>query len=365
MPGVGSRRGPNVEAKSKMRSFEKSHVKARFRAISASLLVGASLMAVKFYAYGITDSSAILSDALESIINVVASAFALVSVLIAAKPPDASHPYGHGKIEYFSAGFEGALIIVAAVGIFKTGLFHIIHPRPLPRLELGLAILFGAGAVNLLLGIGLIRVGKRTQSLILVADGQHVLTDVYTTAGVLVGLFLVHYTRWYWLDGTIACLVGLHILLVGAKLVRQSFSALMHASDPELLKEIAALLNEYRKDVWIDIHQLRAWHSGNVVHIDFHLILPRDFSLEESHREGKEVENIIVKHFEGAASVLIHLDPCIDPDCPVCKRYQCGFRAEDAKDQAPWNWETLILKGGIGERSLGTNQASKRISRRG
>jgi len=346
-----------------MRSLEKSHVKARLTAISASLLIGASLMAVKFYAYELTHSSAILSDALESIINVVASAFALMSVLIAAKPPDASHPYGHGKIEYFSAGFEGALIIVAAVGIFRTGWSHIIEPQVLPRLELGLIILLGASLVNLLLGIGLIRVGKRTHSFILVADGQHVLTDVYTSAGVLVGLFLVRYTQWYWLDGTIACVVGLNILVAGGKLVRQSFSALMHASDPELLKEIAVLLNEHRKDIWIDIHQLRAWRSGSVVHIDFHLILPRDFSLEESHRAGKEVEDIIVKHFEGAASVLIHLDPCIDPDCPVCKRYQCGFRVEDAKDQVPWNWQTLILKGGIGERSLGMNQESKKITR--
>lgn len=324
--------------------------------MSASFLVGALLVAVKFYAYRLTGSSAILSDALESIINVVASAFALASVLVAAKPPDPSHPYGHGKIEYFSAGFEGALIILAALGIFKVGWSHIIQPQQLPRLQFGLILLVGAGMVNLVLAIGLIRVGKRTQSLILIADGKHVLTDVYTSGGVLLGLLLAHSTGLYWLDGAIACLVGLNILVMGGRLVRQSFAALMHASDPELLKEIAALLSKHRKDIWIDIHQLRAWRSGHLLHIDFHLILPRDFTLEESHREGKEVEEIIKEHFGGTASVLVHLDPCTDPDCPVCSRYLCGLRGEDLKNQIAWTWKTLISTGGVGERLLVTNK---------
>jgi cation diffusion facilitator family transporter len=343
----------------KPKSLERDRIKARLIAISASFLVGAALMALKFYAYRLTHSSAILSDALESIINVVASAFALGSILLAAKPPDESHPYGHGKIEYFSAGFEGALIVLAALGIFKTGLSHILHPPELPHLQIGLLIILGASLINLVLGMGLVRVGRRTSSVTLIADGKHVLTDVYTSGAVLLGLVLVHYTRWYWLDGAVACAVGLHILISGGKLVRQSFAALMHASDPELLKEIAVLLSEYRKGTWIDIHQLRAWRSGNLLHIDFHLILPRDFALEESHREGKEVEEIIKEHFGGAASVLIHLDPCTDPDCPVCSRYLCGLRGEDLKKRIPWTWETLTSAGGVGERLVAANKESK------
>ena len=331
-----------VEKKDEEGSLEKEHLRMRLVAISLSFLVGLSLMAVKFYAYRLTHSSAILSDALESIINVVASAFALGSILLAAKPPDETHPYGHGKIEYFSAGFEGALIVFAALGIFKTGIGHILHPQPIPLLEMGLIILLGAGLINLLLGIGLIRVGKRTHSLALIADGKHVLTDVYTSAGVLVGLFLVRQTGWYWLDGAIACLVGLNILVTGAKLVRQSFAALMHASDPDLLKEIASLLAEHRKDVWIDIHQLRAWRSGSFVYIDFHLVLPRDYSLEEAHSEVKELEKLIADHFGGAASLLIHTDPCIDPDCPVCRRHLCGLRQQEYGGEVSWKWETLI-----------------------
>ncbi len=348
-----------------LKSLERDRIKARLIAISASFLVGAALMALKFYAYRLTHSSAILSDALESIINVVASAFALGSILLAARPPDESHPYGHGKIEYFSAGFEGALIVLAALAIFKTGLSHILHPLELPHLQGGLLILLGASLINLVLGIGLVRVGRRTSSLTLLADGKHVLTDVYTSGAVLFGLLLVHYTGWYWLDGAVACSVGVHILILGGKLVRQSFAALMHASDPELLKEIGVLLGEYRKDTWIDIHQLRAWHSGNLLHIDFHLILPRDFALEESHREGKEVEEIIKEHFGGAASVLIHLDPCTDPDCPVCSRYLCGLRGEDLKKRIPWTWETLISTGGVGERLIVANKESKKSPRKG
>jgi len=329
---------------------ERDHVKLRFITISLSLLVGASLMGIKFYAYRLTHSSAILSDALESIINVVASAFALGSVLFAAKPPDESHPYGHGKIEYFSAGFEGALIVLAALGIFKTGVSHILNPRELPQLETGLLLILGAGLVNLGLGIALVRVGRQTTSLTLIADGKHVLTDVYTSGGVLLGLFLVHFTAWYWLDGTIACLVGLHILVSGGKLVRQSFAGLMHAADADLLNEISSVLDAHRKDVWIDIHQLRAWRSGNVVHIDFHLILPRYCSLEEAHAQSKELEGIIQNHFGGASSVLIHLDPCTDVDCPVCSLHLCELRGKAQTKRVEWAWRTLTLQGGTGQR---------------
>ncbi|CAN2041566.1 ferrous-iron efflux pump FieF [Candidatus Magnetomoraceae bacterium gMMP-15] len=322
-------------------------IKMRVIAISTSFFVGALLMAVKFYAYSLTNSSAILSDALESIINVIASAFALVSILFASQPPDENHPYGHGKIEYFSAGFEGALIILAALAIFKTGILHIFHPVKLPCLKSGLLILFGASLVNLILGIGLIRIGKNTRSITLIADGKHLLTDVYTSAGVLLGLVLVYLTGWNWFDGTIACIVGLNILFSGAKLVRQSFAGLMNESDPELLDEISELLTKYRKDILIDIHQLRAWTSGSLIHIDFHLTLPRDCSLENAHGESKKLEYFINKNFKGDTSILIHLDPCLDTDCPSCARYYCNLRMEESKNQIIWTRETLIKQGKI------------------
>jgi cation diffusion facilitator family transporter len=294
-----------------MRSqIHKRQFNKKLTAIGISLLISLLLMAAKFYTFHLTRSSAVLSDALESIINVAAAGFAMVSIWMAAQPPDANHPYGHGKIEYFSAGFEGALIIVAAIGIFKTGLSHLIAPRPLANLEVGLLILVGTSVVNLLLGIGLIRVGKKTGSFSLVADGKHVLTDVYTTAGVVAGLFLVRFTNWLWLDGAIACIVGIHILITGVQLVRQSFSALMHKSDPKLLQTISRLLEAHRKPAWIDIHQLRAWRSGSFVNIDLHLVLPRDYLLDQAHSEADQLEQLLVRHFEGNATVLVHMDPC-------------------------------------------------------
>ena len=310
-------------------------------AIGASFFVGLALMAAKFFIYRLTGSSAILSDALESIINVVASAFALISIILSARPPDSSHPYGHGKIEYFSAGFEGALIIVAAVGIFISGISHILTPRPLPNLDTGIIYLLATAAVNLLLGLYLVRVGKRTGSLTLTADGKHVLTDVYTSAGVVAGLFLVHLTGWYWLDGLIACLVGVNIIVIGTRLVRISFSGLMDESDPDLLRDVADLIVENRRDTLIDVHRLRAMRSGNRVNIDFHMILPSYMTLEQAHSEAKVLEKAIVAHYQGEAQITIHLDPCEDPDCPVCAVRGCGERVSPEKAETALSLETM------------------------
>ncbi len=314
----------------------------RLIAISASLIVGTLLMGAKFYVYHLTGSSAVLSDALESIINVVAALFAMGSILLAAKPADESHPYGHGKIEYFSAGFEGALIILAALGIFRSAWEHLLRPGGISNLDAGLLILAATAVVNLLLGIVLVRVGRRTRSLTLEADGRHVLSDVYTSVGVLAGLLLVRLTGWLWVDGAVAALVGLNILIIGAGLVRRSFRGLMDASDPELLQEVSNLLNRHRRPVWIDIHKLRAFRSGEQIHIDFHLILPRDFSLEEAHREADAAEKLIVRHLGGQAKVLIHMDPCMDADCPVCVRRICDLRNGAFEGRQKWERRKLM-----------------------
>ena len=316
----------------------------RFIAISSSFVVGLSLMGIKFYAYRVTGSSAILSDALESIINVVASGFALWSIYLASQPPDMSHPYGHGKIEYFSAGFEGALIMLAAGGIFYTGIPRLLHPRDLPNLEQGLFLILSTSLVNLLLGIVLIRVGKRTRSLTLTADGKHVLTDVYTSLGVLLGLLLALFTGWNWLDGGVACAVAVNIIISGGKLVRESFAGLMNESDPTLLEEISGILGDHRKDHWIDIHKLRAWRSGNRVHLDFHLILPRELRLDESHHEVKELENIFQTRFEGMADVLIHVDPCTNGDCPICGHNPCILREQPTNHQRLWHRDQVTAE---------------------
>lgn len=320
------------------------HYRLRMAAILLSVAVSIVLLALKFYTYHLTGSSAVLSDALESIVNVVASGFATISIWMANKPPDLDHPYGHGKIEYFSAGFEGALIIGAAVGIFYTGVTHLLAPHPLPNLGLGMIILCVASVINLLLGLFLIRTGRRTDSITLMADGKHILTDVFTSAGVLIGLGLVHWTDWLWLDGAIACLVGINILFTGGRLVRHSFARLMHTSDPVLLDQIAHTLEEHRSPLWVDIHQLRAWRAGHQVHIDLHLVLPADLNLESAHGECKRLEQLLIDRYLGRAEVLVHMDPCDADECPICGRSKCSHRAHQQNTTTFWNRERLVRR---------------------
>lgn len=309
----------------------------RIRAIAVSVVVSIGLLALKLFSYHLTRSSAVLSDALESIINVVASGFAFVSLWMAAKPPDSDHPYGHGKIEYFSAGFEGAMIIGAAVGIFYTGIQHLRMPRPLTNLEQGTLMLCVAAAINLLLGLYLVRIGRKTDSAALTADGKHVLTDVYTSGGVLVGLVLVYFSGWYWLDGLVACLVGINILWTGGKLIVHSSARLLDTSDTELLDRIARVAATERRPDWIDIHQLRAWRSGSLIHIDLHLALPADLTLEKAHREAKILETKLIEEFSGNAGVLVHMDPCDTSKCPICGRPDCALRSGRHRVDTLWD----------------------------
>ena len=321
--------------------LQQEEFKANFRIMLASFLAGIGLMSLKFYGFWITGSSAILSDALESIINVVASGFGLGSIWISAKPADESHPYGHGKIEFFSAGFEGALIVTAAFGIFVEGVKQIWTPQALSHLEVGLFFLLAAGLGNLVLGLGLLRVSRRTKSLVLEADGKHLLTDVFTSGAVLLGLVVVYFSDWFRFDGIIACIAGTNIVFWGVGLVKQAIGGLMHTSDPVLLNEICDLLARHRKDLWIDVHRLRAWRAGRLVHVDFHLILPRDIPLEDGHREVKQLEEVFNRHFGGISDILIHLDPCLEPECPVCEHAGCDLRHETNIHQKIWNRQTL------------------------
>lgn len=322
----------------------RSDFRANFVVMLVTFAVGIVLMGLKFLGYWVSGSSAILSDALESIINVVASGFGLGSIIFSAKPADEDHPYGHGKIEFFSAGFEGALIIAAAVGIFIEGMKQVLYPQELPNLEKGLFFLVLAGLGNLVLGLMLLKVGKRTKSIVLQADGKHLLTDVFTSGAVLFGLVFVYFTGWFRVDGIIACVAGGNIVFWGAKLVRQAYGGLMHASDPELLDEICDLLLRQRKDVWVDVHRLRAWKSGSRVHADFHLVLQRELPLEAAHQEVRELEKVFSDHFGGTSEVLIHLDPCSEPHCPVCNFDPCDLRHEEAILTKIWTRQALTAE---------------------
>ncbi|ROQ93335.1 cation diffusion facilitator family transporter [Desulfosoma caldarium] len=324
--------------------MEERSQRTRLQAIALSLTLSVLLMAVKFYIYFLTRSAAVLSDALESIVNVIASSFALWSIYLAAKPPDSEHPYGHGKVEYFSAGFEGALIVVAALGIFWSAWHQIRRPHPLPNLDLGLWLVLATSIVNGALGGFLVTMGKRTHSLALVADGKHILTDAFSSAAVVLGLVLVKFTGWHWIDGVVAALIGAHILFSGRSLLKESFAGLMDASDPALLREISELLAQHRKTIWIDIHRLRAWRSGRHLYVDFHLILPRYLPLIDAHREVAELEELFRVHFQGSVEVFVHVDPCQDPDCPICSVPQCAKRSHPKSVSTFWSQSHLTTR---------------------
>ncbi len=345
------------------RSNVEAENKQRLSMMALAVCVSSLLMALKFYSFWLTGSTAILSDALESIINVVASGFALWSVFLASKPPDVVHPYGHGKIEFFSVGFEGALIVLAAGGIFWEALPGIVAPRALPQLDLGLIILLATALVNVWLGKSLIRTGERTRSMAISADGKHILTDVYTTAGVLIGLFLVRQTGWYFLDGAVACIVAANILFIGARLVFESSARLMDAYDPELLDRISEIIAQHRKPEWIDVHRLRAWRSGRQIYIDFHLILPRELSLEDAHREVMGIEQLLKTQLPGVGDAMIHAEPCIGPECRICMQEPCPIRSHAFFEQPRWGRKEVIHLGAE-EDELDSDPASNSSARK-
>jgi cation diffusion facilitator family transporter len=230
-------------------------------------------------------------------------------LVVSARPPDEKYPYGYGKIGYFSAGFEGGLITVAAVAILYESIKALLHPHPLERLGVGMLITAAASVVNLLLGLWLIKQGSRTNSFILVADGRHVLTDSYTSFGVVAGVALVLLTGWAWLDPVIAMLVGANIIWTGITLVRESFSGLMGRSDRDLLERLVATLESGRKPGWLDLHHLRAWQSGDRTFVDFHLVVPAEWTVRQIHDAHVEARRLIQEALDGPVESIIHFDP--------------------------------------------------------
>jgi cation diffusion facilitator family transporter len=314
----------------------------RRRAALASVSVGIALLVVKFAAYFLTRSTAILSDALESIINVVASGFALFSITLSGRPPDDSHPYGHGKIEFFAAGFEGALIVAAAFGIAIVALRDLLHPPELLNLNLGIGLLALGGVVNFALGWYLIRSGRSSRSETLVADGHHVQSDAWTSFGVLVGLVLVKVTGWAWLDPAVAIVVAVNILVTGRRLIRESAAGLMDESDPEFLGKVADALEDVRKPGWIAPHHLRSRRTGAVRHTDFHMVLPRFWDLTTSHEVQEAIEPAIIEATGEPGQVLVHFDPCNRAYCAQCDLPDCPVRDDAFTSRSRWRVEDLV-----------------------
>ena len=313
----------------------------RKKAAIISLVVGFGMFFIKIGAYLITGSAAIFSDAIESIVHVMATSMALYSIILSSRPADDSHPYGHGNVEYFSAGIEGFLIAIAAIVIIYESVVAIISGPELKQLGIGAVIITIASVVNLILGNYLIKTGKKTNSLTLVADGKHVLTDSITSFGVIAAVLLVIFTGIELLDPIIAILVALNILFTGYKLIRESIGGLMNEVKPETLNKLSDKLISIKQDYWIDIHELRFWQSGDKLFIDFHLILPYYFNIKQSHEEENVIEAELQKDFS-QADLKIHLDYCIPQLCKFCDYKGCDKRSEQKSEIVNWNVRKLV-----------------------
>lgn len=313
------------------------------RAAYLSLFIGIVMFLSKMGAFLLTGSAAIFSDAAESVVHVLATSMALYSIILSSKPADESHMYGHGNIEYFSAGIEGFLIFAAAVFIVYTSVLDIINGSNLRQLNVGVIVVSAAGGINLFLGLYLIKTGKKTNSLTLIADGKHVLTDSYTSIGVIIGISLVMITGFQLLDPLFAIAVALNILFTGFKLIRESIGGLMIETDPELLDKIVKEISDLRKSYWIDLHELRFWRSGDVIYLDFHLILPYYFTIQQSHTEENEIEEKLIKVLPNM-QIKIHFDYCIPELCRYCGYDVCQVRKEEKKISFELNEEKMTGK---------------------
>ena len=307
-----------------------------------AFITSLALLLAKFWAYYLTGSKAVLSDAIESIINVVTAAFLMVSISVSSKPVDENHPYGHGKIESFSAGLEGGLIIIAALLILVEAVPVFFTAQVPTNLGAGLYILGGAGVINLIVGAYLLRSGRKYKSDAISADGRHLLTDFYTSAGVIIGLLLYRFTGYAWLDPLVACLVALNIIIPGIKLFTGSFKNLMDEADPELLERIVQGLNTIKKPGWLYPHKLRALRSGRYHHVDLHISLPHYWTLDQVHETEQEITDALLEALGEEGDIMIHVDPCEPPYCPVCEVNGCSERKSPFSNASTWSVKEVI-----------------------
>jgi len=291
----------------------------QMRLMWTSLGVAAVLLIAKVIAAAITDSAAIYSDAAESVVHVLAVAFACYSLRLARKPADAEHHFGHDKISYLSAGFEGAMISAAALLIFYEAFRSFFHGAEITQLGIGAALTGMAAAVNVVLGLALIRIGRKQRSLILESNGKHVLTDVWTSAGVLVALLLIHLTGWTWWDPLVAILLALNILVTGWNLMRRSLSGLMDEADPAAQQRLVTVLDQAAVEENIGYHQLRHRHSGRTHWAEVHLVFPDATSVADAHRAATRIESKMAAALEHDSRIISHLEP----------------RSEEARNE-PW-----------------------------
>jgi cation diffusion facilitator family transporter len=326
-----------------MRKAVPVNIKTKVSAIQRVLFFSIIIMLIKFSAWYFSKSEAILSDALESFINIATSMFALYSLFYASKLKDADHPYGHGKIEYLAVGFEGALIFGTGIYIIINAIKHFYTPHALQHVDVGIVLTLVSTLSMYGMSRYLRKIGAKNNSAILKADGQHFKADAITSGGLIIGLIAYQITSWAWIDPALAILFALHIMVSGTKLLGESINHLLDKADLHTIENITTSLQQYRDESWIDIHNLRLQKFGHYLHVDCHLTLPFYYRLDEVHEQIKKLESVLNRDVENHVELFVHTDPCMQIPCNICSVSECTFRKLPHASQIKWTSENLML----------------------
>ncbi len=304
-------------------------------------IVGIILFIGKLIAWHLTNSDAVFSDAMESIVNIIAAFMGLYSLYLAAKPKDEDHPYGHGKVEFVTSGIEGALIIFAGVIIIVEAADSLLHGNEPKKLDWGILIVAATAVINYVMGYISIKKGIRENSQVLQSSGKHLQSDTFTTLGVVISLILVYFTKMYWIDAAVALVFGGYIIFIGYKIIRTALSGIMDEADLEMISRLAKFLEENRKPEWIDIHNMRIQQHGSGLHIDAHLTLPWYYELRKAHEEMEKVYRLIGENTDRSVEFNFHLDDCKPFSCEICQLFDCPVREKPFVKKIEWNTASI------------------------
>ena len=325
-------------------SFKNDPVQASLQNLKVQkvvALISILLFAVKIWAWFLTNSIAILTDALESIVNVVAGLFGVYSLWVSSRPRDFEHPYGHGKVEFISAAIEGTLIFIAGIFIIFTAVKGLFEPATVVKLDAGMILLAVSALINWVAGSICVSVGRRNNSLALVASGKHLRTDVYTTLGIIVGLVLLYITRLIWIDSVVAIIFAMIILVTGYKIIRTSVAGIMDEADESLLKNMVEKFQQNRKPDWIDLHNLRVIKYGAILHLDCHMTVPWYYNVLEAHRVVDELSTLVRNNYGESMELFVHSDACMEFSCRICTMPDCPVRQHDFERLVTWTIHSM------------------------
>jgi len=303
--------------------------------------IGVLLLIAKMAAWYLTNSVAILTDALESIVNVIAGFIGIYSLYVSAKPKDSDHPYGHGKAEFLSAAVEGTLVLVAGVLIIYEAGKSLFHPHTIQKLDSGILLVAATAIVNYIMGYLCVRKGKENHSEALIASGKHLQTDTYSTAGIVLGLILLLILKVWWVDSVVAMIFATVIMVTGYKIMRSSIAGIMDEVDTALLNKMVSLLNVNRRENWIDMHNLRIIKYGGRLHLDCHLTVPWYLNVHEAHAEIEALSNLVKSEFETSMELFVHSDPCLEFSCRICTKENCHVRQHSFERKIIWSIENI------------------------